>query len=141
MGLLDAMQSIAQDTVDNQPQTVYGTITQYYNGTVTVNTDNGTFENIKCSGIPKIGSACMLVPVGDEYNCIPDEFDDTAMIYALGLGKFSINSDGDLIVDLGIGVSNYFSITSNGDLTVNLDSETNQKFKINENGDVIYGEL
>lgn len=138
MGLFNTMTNIAQDTIDKQPKTVYGTVTYYYNGSVTVTTDNGTFENIRCSGIPKIGSSCVLIPVGDEYTCLPNEVDDTSMIYAMGLGKFKINEDGDLLFDLAIGVSNYFSINNNGDLIVNLDNATNQKFKIDTYGDVIY---
>lgn len=64
---------------------------------------------------------------------------DDTMIYALGLGKFNINSDGDLILTLPIGVDNYFSIDNNGDLIVDLDDATAEKqFSINEDGDVIY---
>lgn len=64
---------------------------------------------------------------------------DDTMIYALGLGKFNINSDGDLILTLPIGVNNYFSIDNNGDLIVDLDDATAEKqFSINEDGDVIY---
>lgn len=64
---------------------------------------------------------------------------DDTMIYALGLGKFNINSDGDLILTLPIGVDNYFSIDNNGDLIVDLDDATaEEQFSINEDGDVIY---
>lgn len=61
------------------------------------------------------------------------------MIYALGLGKFQINSDGDLILTLPIGIENYFNITEDGDLTVNLADSENTKFTINEKGDLMYG--
>ena len=138
MGLLDTISNVAQDVIDQQPQTLYGTVTNYYEGSCTVATDTGTFENIKCINIPKIGSACLLIPVGEEYTCIPNEIEDTAMIYALGLGKFHIDDEGNLLFDMGIGRTNYFSINSNGDLIVNLDSATNQKFSINENGEVVY---
>lgn len=139
MGLLTTIQNTSQDIIDQQPKPINGTITAYYEGTATVTTEDGTFENIKCNGIPKIGTGCLLVPVEDTYNCIPQETDDTAMIYALGLGKFNINDDDDLLVDLSIGVTNYFSINNNGDLIVNLDDETNKRFSIDDNGDVIYG--
>ena len=59
------------------------------------------------------------------------------MIYALGLGKFNINSDGDLIFTLPIGVENYASIVD-GDLIINLDSTEAEKFSINDKGEVIY---
>ena len=139
MGLLDTIKDITQDTIDSQPKTLYGTVTKYYDGTCTVETDDGLLENIKCINIPRIGTACLLIPVDDEYNCIPNEIDDTTTLYALGLGKFTINEEGNLLYDLPIGVTNYFSI-SNGNLTVNLDNVTNQKFSINDEGCVIYEE-
>lgn len=64
---------------------------------------------------------------------------DDTMIYALGLGKFNINSDGDLILTLPIGVDNYFSIDNNGDLIVDLDSTEAERFSINSKGEMIYG--
>lgn len=64
---------------------------------------------------------------------------DDQMIYALGLGKFHIDENGDLILDLPIGVANYFELNENGDLIVDLgDSEQEQRFSLNEEGDVIY---
>lgn len=59
------------------------------------------------------------------------------MIYALGLGKFNINSDGDLIFTLPIGVENYASIVD-GDLIIDLDSTEAERFNINDKGEVIY---
>ena len=138
MGLFGTITSVAQDVVDNQPQTTYGTVTNYYDGSCTVATDTGTFENIKCINIPKIGSACLLIPVGEEYTCIPNETDDTAMIYAIGLGKFHIDNNDDLIYDTAIGGTNPFSLNNNGDLIVDLDNSYKDKFKINEEGDLIY---
>ena len=141
MGLLDTMTGVAQDTIDQQPKPLNGTVKAYYDGAVTVETTDGVMENIQCSGVPKINCACLLVPVDDTYVCIPNEVDDTAMIYAMGLGKFSINGDGDLIYSLPIGVENYFNVDSNGDLIVSLDNETNEKFSINDDGDVVYAGL
>ena len=59
------------------------------------------------------------------------------MIYALGLGKFNINEDGDLIYTLPIGVENYASIVD-GDLIIDLDSTEAERFSINDKGEVIY---
>jgi hypothetical protein len=140
MGLLKTITDITQDTIDKQPKTLYGTVTRYYQGTCTVETDDGTLENIKCINIPQIGTACLLIPVDDEYNCIPNEIDNTTTLYALGLGKFNIDNNGDLHYELPIGVTNYFSINNNGDLIINLDNITNQRFSINDDGCVIYEE-
>ena len=64
---------------------------------------------------------------------------DDTLIYALGLGKFEINEDGDLTLTLPIGVDNYFSINEDGDLIVDLgDPDVEKQFSINEDGDVIY---
>ena len=63
---------------------------------------------------------------------------DDQMIYALGLGKFNIDDNGDLIFALPIGVENYASISEDGDLIIDLaDSET-ERFSINDKGEVIY---
>ena len=138
MGLLETIQSAATDVVESQPSTLTGKVKSYYDGAVTVETSEGTLENIPCVNVPKIGTNCIVLPVDGDYQCIPNEVDDTAMMFALGLGKFTIDSNDDLIYELPIGVTNYMSL-SNGDLIVNLDSSTNQKFSIDSNGDVIYG--
>lgn len=142
MGLLETIQKTAKDEIDSQPPTMNGTIKSYYDGAVTVKTDDGVMENIRCVNVPKIGSACLLVPVGEEYTCIPNEFDDSAEIFARGLGKFHINESGHLIVDLPIGVSNYFSINDSGHLIVDLDGDSREEnFSINSDGELIYDEL
>lgn len=64
---------------------------------------------------------------------------DDQMIYALGLGKFHINNNGDLIYTLPIGVENYASINNDGDLIIDLDNSEASKFALNSEGDVIYG--
>jgi hypothetical protein len=140
MGLLDTIKDITQDTIDSQPQTLYGTVTKYYDGSCTVETDDGILENIQCVNIPKIGTACLLIPVEDTYNCIPNEIDETTSLYAMGLGKFNINDDGDLNYELPIGITNYFTLNNNGDLIITLDAVTNQRFSINDDGCVIYEE-
>lgn len=139
MGLFETLNTIAQDVVDSQPKTVYGTVTKYYDGSCTVETDDGILENIQCVNIPKIGTACLLIPIDDTYNCIPNEIDDTTSLYAMGLGKFKVDENGDLLLDLPIGVGNYFNLNNNGDLIVDLNGDSReQQFSINENGDVIY---
>lgn len=64
---------------------------------------------------------------------------DDTLIYALGLGKFNIDSNGDLIYNLPIGITNYASINSDGDLIIDLNEFENSKFRINNEGEVIYG--
>ena len=71
MGLLDTLQTVVQDEIGKQSSTVLGTVIAFYDGTCTVRTDEGTFENIKCANTPVLGSPCLLIPVNDEYISIP----------------------------------------------------------------------
>jgi hypothetical protein len=72
MPLLDTVQSITKDELSKQPSPVLGIVTAYYDGSCTVRTDEGTFENIKCIGIAKLNLPCILIPVGETYVCIPN---------------------------------------------------------------------
>lgn len=71
MGLLDTLQTVVQDEIGKQSSTVLGTVIAFYDGTCTVRTDEGTFENIKCANTPVLESPCLLIPVNDEYISIP----------------------------------------------------------------------
>lgn len=76
MTLFDAIQSISENAIANQPSVEYGTVTKFYENTVTVKTDEDQLlENILCVSTPKIGCACILVPVGEEFVCVPLELD------------------------------------------------------------------
>jgi hypothetical protein len=139
MGLLETIRNTATDVVESQPKTVQGTVKSYHEGVCTVDTVDGVMENLPCVNIPKIGSACLVVPSDGEYTCIPHEIDDTLSLYSLGLGKFWIDDNGDLQLELAIGTENYFSIDNNGDLIVDLDGDSREEnFSINDDGDVIY---
>ena len=63
---------------------------------------------------------------------------DDMAISALGLAKFNINDDGDLTVEMPIGINNYCSINNDGDLILDLNESQTSKFSINNDGDVIY---
>lgn len=63
---------------------------------------------------------------------------DDQMIYALGLGKFNIDNNGDLIFTLPIGIENYASVNEDGDLIIDLDESEASKFQLNDEGEVIY---
>ena len=127
----------------------YATITQINNdntinckddeGTIHINATNSTNLNLSVDDRILLGFIN-----NDIYNPMVlggvdvKNADDT-LIYALGLGKFHINEDGDLMLDLPIGVENYFELNEDGDLIVDLgDPELEQHFSMNEEGDVIY---
>ena len=136
------------DNLEDIAFTRYATITAINNdGTVDCKEDNETIHknainttNLKLS----INDTVLLGFVDNNiYNPmitggVTVKNADDQMIYALGLGKFNINNDGDLIYTLPIGVENYASISDDGDLIIDLDSSEAEKFTINDNGEVIY---
>jgi hypothetical protein len=136
------------DNLEDIAFTRYATITAINNdGTVDCKEDNETIHknainttNLKLS----INDTVLLGFVDNNiYNPmitggVTVKNADETIIYALGLGKFNINNDGDLIYTLPIGVENYASISDDGDLIIDLDSSEAEKFTINDNGEVIY---
>lgn len=143
---LSNLQSLT-DNLNDIAFTRYVTVTAVNSdGTVDCREDNGTVHKnaINTTNLTLSTGDLVLMDFVDNniYNPMVTggvtvkRADDT-MIFAMGLGKFSINSDGDLLLDLPIGVENYFSITD-GDLIVDLDdSDMEKRFSI-QNGDVIY---
>lgn len=146
---LDNLQSVTNN-LDDIAFTRYVTITEVNEDqTVNCKEDNGTVHKNVINSTNLNLSRDDTVLLGFINNNIYDPMilggvevknaDDT-LIFALGLGKFEINSDGDLLLTLPIGVENYFSIDNNGDLIIDLDgSDMEENFSINDEGDVIYG--
>ena len=144
---LDNLQSLTNN-INDIAFTRYATITAINNdGTVDCKEDNETIHknainttNLKLS----INDTVLLGFVDNNiYNPmitggVTVKNADETIIYALGLGKFNINNDGDLIYTLPIGVENYASISDDGDLIIDLDTSEAEKFTINDNGEVIY---
>lgn len=136
------------DNLEDIAFTRYATITAINNdGTVDCKEDNETIHknainttNLKLS----INDTVLLGFVDNNiYNPmitggVTVKNADETIIYALGLGKFNINNEGDLIYTLPIGVENYASISDDGDLIIDLDTSEAEKFTINDNGEVIY---
>lgn len=145
---LDNLQAVTNN-LDDIAFTRYVTITEVNpDSTVNCKEDNGTVHKNVINSTNLNLSRDDTVLLGFINNNIYDPMimggvdvkhaDDT-LIFALGLGKFNINTDGDLILTLPIGVENYFSIDNNGDLIIDLDdSDMESKFSINDGGDVIY---
>ena len=127
----------------------YATITKVYDdNTVDCKEDNGTIHKnvINSTNLTLSIDDTVLLSFIDNniYNPmitggVEVKGANDQMIYALGLGKFKINNDGDLILTLPIGVENYFELDNNGDLIIDLDETEAEKFRINDDGDVIYG--
>ena len=145
---LDNLQSLTDNTNDIA-FTRYATITTVNNdGTVNCKDDDDTIHknvinstNLQLSKDDTVLLGFIdndiyqpMVTGGVNVKC-----GDDTLIYALGLGKFNIDSNGDLIYNLPIGITNYASINSDGDLIIDLNEFENSKFRINNEGEVIYG--
>lgn len=145
---LDNLQSLTDNTNDIA-FTRYATITQTHSdNTVDCKEDNGTEHKnvINSTNLPLTIDDTVLLSFIDNniYNPmitggVTVKGADDQMIYSLGLGKFQINTNGDLIFTLPIGVDNYASINSDGELIIDLDETEANKFSINDKGEVIYG--
>jgi len=145
---LDNLTSLT-DNLNDIAFTRYVTITKTHsdktvdckedNGTVHKNVINSTNFNLSIDDVVLLGFVDNNIYNPMVIGGVTVRNADDQMIFSLGLGKFEINSDGDLILTLPIGVDNYFEIDSNGDLIVNLDdSDIEERFSINDDGDVIY---
>ena len=62
-------------------------------------------------------------------------------ILALGLGLFTIKSDGHLWVELPMGISNPFTINNEGHLIVTIPEDASNDYEINTNGVYLYSNL
>ena len=145
---LDNLTSLT-DNLNDIAFTRYVTITQVHpdkkvdckedNGTVHKNVINSTNFNLSIDDVVLLGFVDNNIYNPMIIGGVTVRNADDQMIFSLGLGKFEINSDGDLILTLPIGVDNYFEINSDGDLIVDLDNPSmEERFSINDDGDVIY---
>lgn len=143
---LDNLTSLT-DNLNDIAFTRYATITNVNkDNTVDCREDDGTLHKnvINSTNLPLSIDDTVLLSFIDNniYNPmitggVNVKCADDNMIYALGLGKFHINDDGDLIVTLPIGVENYFSL-EDGDLIVTVDESESTRFNINDKGELIY---
>lgn len=81
---------------------------------------NGILEKIQCIGIPKLNSDCMIIYENNNPDtpiCIPIVNNDSDIAKAMGYGAFSIDNEGNLLVELPEGQPNPFSLV-NGDLLI-----------------------
>ena len=100
--LIENIQAISENVIQNQPSANFGRVIRYYDDTVTVETDDGVLENIKCVNVPQIGSPCVLVPVRGEFVCIPNDVDEYTkeeidqIIEEIITGKIEVDIDLDM---------------------------------------------
>lgn len=122
--VLKKIQQIVEDKINELPSPETGIIinvTLENTMVADVEVADGILEKIKCIGVPKINEECMIIYENNDYNspvCIPVVNNDSDVAKAMGYGAFSIDDQGNLLVELPEGQPNPFSINSNGELLI-----------------------
>lgn len=122
--VLKKIQQIIDDRISELPAPETGIIinTTLENTMVAdVEVANGILEKIQCIGIPQPNSDCMIIYENNNPDtpiCIPIVNNDSDIAKAMGYGAFSIDDQGNLLVELPEGQPNPFSINSNGELLI-----------------------
>ena len=140
--LMDSIINGLQTEFNNNPAPEECRVKKVYDdGYVDIILDNTIISYIKCLGEPKKDSKGVLVYLNGDYTnklVIIENDTNEAVILALGIGKFTIGTDGDLYVELPNNIENPFSINEDGDLIVELPDGATNDYHINSNGDLIY---
>ena len=122
--VLEQIQQIIDDRLAELPSPETGIVintTLENNMVADVEVAEGILEKIQCIGVPKINEECMIIYENNDYNspvCIPVVNNDSDVAKAMGYGAFSIDDQGNLLVELPEGQPNPFSINSNGELLI-----------------------
>ena len=141
MSLSDEIETMINAlTGNNHPPQIVTIVKAYSNNTCDVRNETIELQRIECSGLAvKDGKGLLTYQEGNSNNPFVLLFEDgETTIQSLGLGKFTIDNNGDLYVELPNGIENRFSIDNNGDLYVELDMGVTNNYSIDETGDVIY---
>ena len=127
-------------TGNNHPPQIVEVTKAYSNKTCDVRNETIELQRIECSGLAINGGKGLLTyQEGNSNNPFVLLFEDAEnTIQSLGLGRFHIDTDGDLYVELPNNAENIFSIDNNGDLYVELDTGIINNYSIDETGDAIY---
>ena len=136
MSIVEQIETIVKDLTNNNHPPQLVTITKAYNKPICdINTPNGDYKNIPCSGKAIQNTKGLLTYTnGEQDKPFVILFQDAeTIIHSLGLGLFTIGTDGNLYIELPNGVENTFTINENGDLTT-----TEPNYNINNDGDATY---
>lgn len=127
-------------TGNNHPPQIVEITKAYSNKTCDVKNEIIDLKRIECSGLAVTGTKGLLTYQEGKSNhpfvLLFEDGENT--IQSLGLGKFTIDKEGDLYVELPNNAENIFSIDNNGDLYVELDTGITNNYSIDETGDVTY---
>lgn len=131
---------ITSMTGNNHPPQIVEITKAYSNKTCDVKNEIIDLKRIECSGLAVKGTKGLLTYQEGKSNhpfvLLFEDGENT--IQSLGLGKFTIDKNGDLYVELPNNSENIFSIDNNGDLYVELDTGIINNYSIDETGDAVY---
>ena len=122
--VLEKIQQIIDDRISELPAPETGIVINVnLENTMVADVEvaNGILEKIQCIGIPQLNSDCMIIYENNNPDtpiCIPIVNNDSDIAKAMGYGAFSIDDQGNLLVELPEGQPNPFSINSNGELLI-----------------------
>ena len=119
MSLSDEIETMINAlTGNNHPPQIVTVVKAYSNNTCDVRNETIELQRIECSGLAvKDGKGLLTYQEGNSNNPFVLLFEDgETTIQSLGLGKFTIDNNGDLYVELDTGVSNNYSIDETGDV-------------------------
>lgn len=136
----DELITLVKSEANNNPAPEHCTIVnKYSDGCVDVLiTDVGDIiKHVSTIGDNTIGSEGVICYLNGDVNNQMVIVDNTKQnelntILALGLGLFTIKSDGHLWVELPMGISNPFTINNNGHLIVTIPSGANNDYEIKD---------
>ena len=136
--VLEQIQQIVDDRLAELPSPETGIVintTLENNMVADVEVAEGILEKIQCIGVPRVNEKCMIIYENNDPDypiCIPIVNNDSDIAKAMGYGAFSIDDQGNLLVELPEGQPNPFSLV-NGELLIDgeLLSDADQYSVIN----------
>lgn len=121
--VLKKIQQIVDDRLAELPSPETGIVintTLENNMVADVEVAEGILEKIQCIGVPRVNEECMIIYENNDPDypiCIPIVNNDSDIAKAMGYGAFSIDDQGNLLVELPEGQPNPFSLV-NGELLI-----------------------
>ena len=127
--LVDEIITIVKSEANNNPAPERCEIVKVYPDKVhaDVQTSNGLLKYVDCIGSnPLLGNNALIIYLSEDFSdyvVISDtEGGGSGGNGVIGVGTFTINDDGDLIVTLPEGWANPYRINENGDLIYSTDA-------------------
>ena len=142
--LAEEIITMIKTEANNNPAPVTCTVTKSYSDAhVDINVNDGILNYIPSNITGNVGDTGIVVFIDGDINnpfviLSSQSNTDEAMIMALGLGLFHIDTSGHLIVELPNNMENIFDIDNSGHLTVTLPSGASNDYTLKTDGRLYY---